>query len=77
VSLQLHRLAYFMAHKTQDFGTGIFQPHILSNTALCNGENVVFSFIRHVAVVVLTCILSRSRTLKDQSIILLHIKGMY
>jgi len=23
-----------MAHKTQDSGAGLFQPHVLSNTAL-------------------------------------------
>jgi len=34
VSLQLHRLVYFMAHKTQDSGAGLFQPHVLLNTAL-------------------------------------------
>jgi len=34
VSLQLNRLAYFMAHKTQDSGAGLFQAHVLSNTAL-------------------------------------------
>lgn len=34
VSLQLHRLVHFMAHKTQDSGAGLFQPHVLSNIAL-------------------------------------------